>query len=63
MVIWHLPGRKGMAGIVVVSALAGLVGYLRGGTDGAILWGAVVFVALLVAGWLWSTMESYTEGS
>ena len=63
MVIWHFPGTKGTIAIAVVSALAGALGYVRGGVESGATWAAVLFVALYVMGWLWSTMESYTQNS
>lgn len=61
MVIWHFPGAKGTLAIAIVAALAGLLGYATGGS--AAVWAAVTFVALYTGGWLWSTMESYTQNS
>jgi membrane protease YdiL (CAAX protease family) len=61
MVIWHFPGAKGTLAIAVVAALAGGLGYATGGSPE--VWAAVTFVSLFVAGWLWSTMESYTQNS
>ncbi|PSG98014.1 hypothetical protein BRD56_02305 [Thermoplasmatales archaeon SW_10_69_26] len=61
MVIWHFPGARGTIAIAVTAALAAGLGYLVGGNP--TVWGAVVFVGLYVMGWLWSTMETYTQNS
>jgi hypothetical protein len=61
MVIWHFPGAKGTLAIAIVAGIAAGIGYLSGGD--ATVWAAVTFVALYVMGWLWSTMETYTENS
>lgn len=61
MAIWEFAGRRATLGILLLTGLAGLLGYVNGGTNSAAVYAAIAFVAVGTTVWLWATLESYTE--
>lgn len=61
--LWNFPERRVSVRFLALSAIAGLVGYLMGGTVSAAKYAGTVLGCLVVGGWAWATMERYNTST